>query len=179
MFPLSVFSVRPSYISYIVIDSVALVFGCHWQAISGTALLYISCSNRPGPLPVNYPTAGIMNTHEGSTSKLTMNLGMKASSDEYIDDSERSEHNGEVLDAGTSPWQNTNLNKVSLPDIFAELSQDEQFWKDRFHLFQSHGYILRPRYRPGWVASWRTSNTMYLLCEDSLIRSVSSPIPYP
>lgn len=35
-----------------------------------------------------------------------------------------------------------------------ELKQDEIFWIARQPYFESVGYQLRPRYRPGWVKSW-------------------------
>lgn len=27
----------------------------------------------------------------------------------------------------------------------------EKLWADKFELLKSHGYLLRPRYRPGWA----------------------------
>ncbi|KAG8893787.1 hypothetical protein FRB99_001706 [Tulasnella sp. 403] len=35
-----------------------------------------------------------------------------------------------------------------------ELLPEEQVWARRFEYLKSCGYLLRPRYRPGWVASW-------------------------
>lgn len=40
-------------------------------------------------------------------------------------------------------------------DIFAELHGEELYWRDRQHFLESHGYQLRPRYRPDWIPSWR------------------------
>ncbi|KAJ7141184.1 kinase-like domain-containing protein [Mycena epipterygia] len=35
------------------------------------------------------------------------------------------------------------------------LSENEVFWRDHTSWFKDHGYVLRPRYQPGWVASWK------------------------
>ncbi|KAI0363835.1 hypothetical protein BV20DRAFT_1039723 [Pilatotrama ljubarskyi] len=40
-------------------------------------------------------------------------------------------------------------------DIYAHLSPVEIFWRNRQPFFMSHGYTLRPRYRPGWEPSWK------------------------
>lgn len=36
----------------------------------------------------------------------------------------------------------------------AVLTPDEVTWRDKQPLLESAGYMLRPRYRPGWVPSW-------------------------
>ncbi|KAJ3004551.1 hypothetical protein NUW54_g4764 [Trametes sanguinea] len=40
-------------------------------------------------------------------------------------------------------------------DVFAVLSEEEQKWRDRYELLETHGYRLRARLRPGWVPSWK------------------------
>ncbi|KAG8895599.1 hypothetical protein FRB99_000436 [Tulasnella sp. 403] len=35
-----------------------------------------------------------------------------------------------------------------------KLLPEEEIWAGRFEFLKSCGYLLRPRYRPGWVASW-------------------------
>ncbi|KAJ7141216.1 hypothetical protein C8R44DRAFT_931635 [Mycena epipterygia] len=35
------------------------------------------------------------------------------------------------------------------------LSETEVFWRDHNSRLKDHGYVLRPRYQPGWVASWK------------------------
>ncbi|KAJ8481569.1 hypothetical protein ONZ51_g5906 [Trametes cubensis] len=40
-------------------------------------------------------------------------------------------------------------------DGFAFLSAEEVYWRDRQELLESRGYMLRPRYRPDWIPSWR------------------------
>ncbi|KAG8922679.1 hypothetical protein FRC01_013735, partial [Tulasnella sp. 417] len=34
------------------------------------------------------------------------------------------------------------------------LSDGEQVWAARYEQLKAHGYLLRPRYRPGWVPAW-------------------------
>lgn len=49
-------------------------------------------------------------------------------------------------------------------------------WKDRYTALASQGYLLRPRYRPGWSPSWRGTNLDPTYCEDSvniLVRQIS------
>ncbi|KAK1233969.1 hypothetical protein PQX77_002840 [Marasmius sp. AFHP31] len=46
------------------------------------------------------------------------------------------------------------------------LSKDEIFWRDRQEWIEKHGYMLRPRFRPGWVPSWKDSNKLYMKFED-------------
>lgn len=46
------------------------------------------------------------------------------------------------------------MNPPELPSL-AELGKREEPWRSRFDVLKSHGYLLRPRYRPGWVPSWK------------------------
>ncbi|KAJ7630024.1 hypothetical protein DFH06DRAFT_1005613 [Mycena polygramma] len=51
---------------------------------------------------------------------------------------------------------------------FSELTEEEAYWRDHHDWLKESGYILRPRFRPGWVASWTTDSRNQLgLCEDS------------
>lgn len=34
---------------------------------------------------------------------------------------------------------------------------NEKIWIARFDFLKASGYLLRPRYRPGWVRSWNDS----------------------
>jgi hypothetical protein len=34
-----------------------------------------------------------------------------------------------------------------------ELRTAEKWWRDHYELLEQHGYLLRPRYRPGWTPS--------------------------
>lgn len=48
-----------------------------------------------------------------------------------------------------------------------ELSEAEKRWVSFQPYLLSKGYELRPRYRPGWIPSWRASGAHPLDCEDS------------
>lgn len=52
------------------------------------------------------------------------------------------------------------------------LYSDELYWRDRYHFFKDRGYLLRPRYHPDWVASWKGTNKNWLECEDGLVGEV-------
>ncbi|KIK55652.1 hypothetical protein GYMLUDRAFT_248470 [Collybiopsis luxurians FD-317 M1] len=48
-----------------------------------------------------------------------------------------------------------------------ELADYEVFWRDHYDWLKEKGYLLRARYRSGWVASWAGTNKFSILCEDS------------
>ncbi|KAG8730553.1 hypothetical protein FRC11_006426 [Ceratobasidium sp. 423] len=48
-----------------------------------------------------------------------------------------------------------------------ELSEAERRWVSFQPYLLSKGYQLRPRYRPGWQPSWKTTNANPYDCEDS------------
>ena len=54
------------------------------------------------------------------------------------------------------------------------LMPHEVFWRDHQAWLQQCGYMLRPRYKPNWVPSWRSSNADPRECEDGLALPVSS-----
>lgn len=58
------------------------------------------------------------------------------------------------------------------------LFPDETVWRDKQKMLQERGYLLRPRFRPGWVPSWLNTNKRPLLCEDSLYNPVRSSAEY-
>ena len=61
--------------------------------------------------------------------------------------------------------------------VFETHTGIEQFWVDRQDLFHSHGYTLRPRYRPGWIPSWRLDPTLDIFdAEDHVTWPVSCKI---
>ncbi|KAF8120722.1 kinase-like domain-containing protein [Boletus edulis] len=47
-----------------------------------------------------------------------------------------------------------------------ELDPREVWWRDRYEQLSNRGYLLRPRYSPQWVPSWKTSNKEWTDCED-------------
>lgn len=63
---------------------------------------------------------------------------------------------------------------LSDEDVFEKLSPVEQVGSDRQALFESYGYTLRPRFRAGWVPSWRRDPSIQLFsAEDHLSSHVS------
>lgn len=40
------------------------------------------------------------------------------------------------------------------PFAFHKLDEFETFWMEHQQWLEEKGYMLRPRYRPGWVPSW-------------------------
>ncbi|KAI0744016.1 hypothetical protein C8Q80DRAFT_1184545 [Daedaleopsis nitida] len=48
------------------------------------------------------------------------------------------------------------------------LPEREIFWRNRYDWLASKGYRLRPRYKPGWIASWQNTNKTSLDCEDGV-----------
>ena len=61
-----------------------------------------------------------------------------------------------------------------LDEYLGVLRFSEPWWRDHFELLESHGYRLRPRYKPGWEPSWKKSGQTPWLCEDHVINTVSS-----
>ncbi|KZT13120.1 uncharacterized protein LAESUDRAFT_690312 [Laetiporus sulphureus 93-53] len=52
--------------------------------------------------------------------------------------------------------------------LYSSLRSWEKGWVDRQPFLESRGYMLRPRYRPGWVPSWRGTDEYPWLFEDSI-----------
>ncbi|KAG9038407.1 hypothetical protein FRB95_001264 [Tulasnella sp. JGI-2019a] len=50
------------------------------------------------------------------------------------------------------------------------LDKDELQWASQYEFLQAHGYLLRPRYRPEWVASW-LPGPYDILAEDGILIS--------
>ena len=57
-----------------------------------------------------------------------------------------------------------------------DLTPDEKWWRDHYHMLERHGYRLRIRYHPDWIPSWVGTNANPLYCEDSLLHFVSCTI---
>ena len=55
-----------------------------------------------------------------------------------------------------------------------DLGEHEAWWAERQEALEAAGYMLRPRYRPGWIPSWRGTNKSYLRAEDGQGISVSA-----
>ncbi|KAI0077824.1 hypothetical protein K474DRAFT_1039770 [Panus rudis PR-1116 ss-1] len=50
-----------------------------------------------------------------------------------------------------------------------DLTSWELAWRDRATYLRDRGYILRPRYQPGWTPSWKNTNRDPHFCEDSIM----------
>ncbi|KAJ6538850.1 kinase-like domain-containing protein [Mycena vulgaris] len=48
------------------------------------------------------------------------------------------------------------------------LSDHEIFWRDHNSWFKERGYVLRARYQPDWVASWKNTTGSTRKCEDKV-----------
>ena len=46
------------------------------------------------------------------------------------------------------------------------IQEREVFWRDRYDFLRKAGYTLRPRYKPDWIPSWKTSGKRIIDCED-------------
>ncbi|KAJ3512558.1 hypothetical protein NLJ89_g3445 [Agrocybe chaxingu] len=67
----------------------------------------------------------------------------------------------------TTEWERyVRKDRIPFPD--GGLGVPEEFWRDYYEWFRSHGYELRSRYRPGWVHSWKGTDKYYTLCEDGI-----------
>lgn len=47
-----------------------------------------------------------------------------------------------------------------------ELLSGEIFWRDHYTWLEQSDYRLRPRYKPGWTASWLKTGEAFYKCED-------------
>jgi hypothetical protein len=62
---------------------------------------------------------------------------------------------------------------VASPGPPGELLPPEYIWRDQFDWLKSRGYLLRRRYEPKWIPSWRDTKRAWHECEDSLRSNVS------
>jgi hypothetical protein len=46
------------------------------------------------------------------------------------------------------------------------IGNTEKWWVERQEALERAGYLLRPRYRPGWQPSWTGTRKFYLKFED-------------
>ena len=52
------------------------------------------------------------------------------------------------------------------------LLEHEEWWRDHQVWLQERGYMLRKRYRPGWIPSWSGTDEYPILYEDGQMPSV-------
>ncbi|KAF7797588.1 hypothetical protein EIP86_008788 [Pleurotus ostreatoroseus] len=80
-----------------------------------------------------------------------------------------------MSDPSTEVASNIRSRKARLQHISAQLSNGEIWWRDHQQWLQEKGYMLRPRYRPGWIPSWEGKPDMDpLSCEDGILQSRDS-----
>ncbi|EED84382.1 predicted protein [Postia placenta Mad-698-R] len=59
--------------------------------------------------------------------------------------------------------------RAEADELFGTLDDVEERWRDRQLYFERRGYMLRPRYRPGWVPSWRKNGQNPTFAEDAAV----------
>lgn len=79
---------------------------------------------------------------------------------------------GESSTAGESRYDAIKRNIVERKRDPDTLLPYEVFWRDLQPWLELHGYQLRPRYRPGWVPSWKTTGQNRMACEDNMASMV-------
>jgi hypothetical protein len=73
----------------------------------------------------------------------------------------------------TSLHSHAVTNVADRPSYLAELTEDEELWRDRYSFLLDRGLQLRDRYKPGWTPSWLGPNLDPTTCEDSIEKRVS------
>jgi hypothetical protein len=53
------------------------------------------------------------------------------------------------------------------------IGKSERWWIERQEALEQAGYMLRPRFRPGWQPSWTGTNKQFLDFEDGQSIGVS------
>ncbi|KAH7906861.1 hypothetical protein BJ138DRAFT_1161597, partial [Hygrophoropsis aurantiaca] len=56
-----------------------------------------------------------------------------------------------------------------LPPPPGALGDTEHIWCIHYEWLQASGYLLRPRYAPGWTPSWEGTSKFWFECEDGQI----------
>ncbi|KAF5347697.1 hypothetical protein D9757_013495 [Collybiopsis confluens] len=65
------------------------------------------------------------------------------------------------------------LPEITEQEITHEVLLDfELFWASHYDWLRERGYLLRPRYRPGWVASWVGTKKWRKDCEDYQVQEL-------
>lgn len=53
-----------------------------------------------------------------------------------------------------------------------KLTHYEKWWVQQLPFLQEAGYAFRPRYLPGWVASWKATDGLFIDYEDGQCQPV-------
>jgi len=84
--------------------------------------------------------------------------------------------NVQVTDGAPSERE---LPDLSTSYLDGKLQPWEVTWRDRFEGLKSNGYLLRPRFRPGWQPSWLQTGLTgsdRLRAEDFLVHMITNVI---
>ncbi len=54
-----------------------------------------------------------------------------------------------------------------------DIGENERWWVERQEALEQTGYMLRPRFRPGWQPSWTGTNKSFIDFEDGWCVTVS------
>ena len=54
-----------------------------------------------------------------------------------------------------------------------DITETEGWWVERQEALEQAGYMLRPRFRPGWQPSWTGTNELFINFEDGWCLRVS------
>jgi hypothetical protein len=71
------------------------------------------------------------------------------------------------------PLQIADFLEIKTGGEIGRIDPIEAWWVERQEALERAGYMLRPRYRPGWKPSWAGTNKEHFLCEDGLLQGVS------
>ncbi|EGO25686.1 hypothetical protein SERLADRAFT_415165 [Serpula lacrymans var. lacrymans S7.9] len=58
---------------------------------------------------------------------------------------------------------------LPLSTIPGAIGKVESWWCQQYQWLKETGYLLRPRYAPGWVPSWQDTKKRWVECEDSQV----------
>ena len=64
------------------------------------------------------------------------------------------------------------LKNVDTGGEIGDIDSIEAWWVERQEALERPGYMLRPRYRPGWKPSWSGTDKEYSCCEDGQLQGV-------
>jgi hypothetical protein len=99
---------------------------------------------------------------------------LKAPETELVPDptgNKSSQDKDAVEQPAKSPWDSFDPNPENL-------GHGEHWWRDHYQWLKEAGYLLRPRYDPAWIPSWRGTKKDWLHCEDAKVAWVGGRIFY-
>lgn len=70
-----------------------------------------------------------------------------------------------MVDLDVTPDQQAHRDRLTL-------LSEEVYWRDHYTWLVEQGYMLRPRYKPGWIPSWKDTGRRWTRFEDGIILRV-------